>query len=105
LDRLRSPIATPNFPPSARLRCNSASMKETLAIQACNLIAWSVSHWEPVKDEWHRLVLDLPRDGDHFDYRRLVTMDPSALLEIDTYKLPPRARVGRNPSRCNIAAS
>jgi hypothetical protein len=105
LDRLRSPGAKPNFPLSNSLTCKEASMKETPAIQACALVAWSVGHREQVKNEWHRMVLDLPRDGDHFDCRRLLKMNPAALFEIDCYKLPPRARMRRKATSCIAAAS
>jgi hypothetical protein len=105
LNRLRRSIAPPNFQLSNRLACIEASMKDTPALQACDLIAWSVSHWEHVKNEWHRLVLDLPRDGDHFDCERLLKMNPAALFEIDCYKLPPRARMRRKATRCIVAAS
>jgi hypothetical protein len=105
LDRLRRSIAAPNFQLSNRLTCKEASMKDTPALQACDLIAWSVSHWEHVKNEWHRLVLDLPRDGDHFDCERLLKMNPAALFEIDCYKLPPRASLRRKATRCIAAAS
>jgi hypothetical protein len=103
LHRLR--IAAPTFPLSNKLTCKEASMKDTPALQACDLIAWSVGHREQVKNEWHRMVLDVPRDGDHFDCQRLLKMNLAALFEIDCYKLPPRARMRRKATRCIAAAS
>jgi hypothetical protein len=105
VDRLNSSLGTSNFPLLTKLRCKEASMEHTPALQASGLLAWSVSHREAVKESWHQLVLGLPRDGDYFDYNKLLDIDPAALLEITSYNLPPRERKRRTALRSNAVAS
>lgn len=69
-----------------------SDMREVPALQAADLLAWSVNHkyTDGVTRDWQKRILAIDRDEEWFDHRRLLRPHREGLDIVRAWKLPRR---------------
>ena len=67
-----------------------SNMRDVPALQAADVLAWSVNHQSGVMREWQQRLLAIDRDQQWLDYASLVKAKPEDLEVIAAFGLPHR---------------
>ena len=92
-DRMVNKRSVQSSPDWKHVVTAEANMRDVPALQAADLMAWSVSRKNDTRHDWQKRVLAIDRDQQWVDYSTLLTADADALARIESFRLPPRRQM------------
>ena len=96
LDRMENKKAKRAAPEIRNITCAAeVNMRESPALQAADVLAWSVNHRHEdgkARYGWQKQLLALDRDTDVFDCSRLSEPNLSNVETVNSWRLPPRRK-------------